>query len=73
MIATLNIGEPLTILYGVEVAGGIVWVQVVDSAGRIGWIPQVYLLVYTPIPTTTATPTPFVDPSGQTSTPTAAP
>jgi uncharacterized hydrophobic protein (TIGR00271 family) len=60
-IATLVVGEPLTVLYGLEVAGGIVWVEVMDSAGRIGWIPQVYLMVFTPVPTPTTTPTPLAD------------
>jgi hypothetical protein len=61
VIATLAYGEPVTVLYGIEVAAGIVWVEVMDSAGRIGWIPQVYLNVYTPVPTPTITPTPFPD------------
>ncbi len=60
VIATLVLGEPLTILYGVQVANGIVWVQVMDSTGRVGWIPELYLIIYTPVPsaTTTSTPTP---------------
>jgi hypothetical protein len=61
VIATLVYGEPVTILYGVEVAAGIVWIEVMDSAGRIGWIPQVYLNIFTPVPSTTTTLTPFPD------------
>lgn len=61
-IATLNPGEPLTVLYGVEVVNGLVWIEVVDKDGRIGWIPQVYLLVYTPAPTETPSPTATFDP-----------
>ncbi len=53
-IATLRDGEPLTVLYGQEIADGLVWVEVQDAAGRIGWIPQIYVLT----PTPTATPTP---------------
>ncbi|MBL7161614.1 MAG: DUF389 domain-containing protein [Anaerolineales bacterium] len=50
-IATLREGEPLTVLYGQEIADGLVWVEVQDSSGRIGWIPQIYVL--TPMPTAT--------------------
>ena len=64
VIATLVYGEPVTILYGVEVAGGIVWIEVMDSAGRIGGIPQVYLNIFTPAPTPTTTLTPFPDGEG---------
>jgi len=58
IIAALTFGEPLTILYGIAVEDGLVWIEVMDGAGRIGWIPQVYLLVYTPVPTVTGTTTP---------------
>ncbi len=47
-IATLRDGEPLTVLYGQEVANGLVWVEVRDTSGRIGWIPQIYVLTLTP-------------------------
>ena len=73
-IATLIYGEPVTVLYGIEVAGGIVWVEVMDSSGRIGWIPQVYLKIFTPVPTPTTTHTPFPDGEGTpTGTPTPVP
>lgn len=48
VIATLLENDPLTILYGLEIADGLVWVEVKDSAGRIGWIPQIYVLTQTP-------------------------
>jgi uncharacterized hydrophobic protein (TIGR00271 family) len=60
VIATLRIGDPLTVLYGLETSGGLVWVEVQDSFGRIGWIPQVYLLINTPVPTSTTTPTSLI-------------
>jgi hypothetical protein len=47
-IAALREGEPLTVLYGVEVVDGLVWVEVQDSSGRVGWIPQVYILTPEP-------------------------
>ncbi len=49
-IATLREGEMLTVLYGQEIADGLVWVEVQDSSGRIGWIPQIYVLTPTPTP-----------------------
>jgi len=48
-IATLREGDPLTVLYGQEIADGLVWVEVQDISGRIGWIPQIYVLTPTPI------------------------
>jgi len=56
IIATLLQNEQLLILYGIETAGGLVWIEVQDSSGRIGWIPQIYIL--TPTATKTATTTP---------------
>ncbi|MBE9524847.1 MAG: DUF389 domain-containing protein [Chloroflexi bacterium] len=56
VIATLQQNEQLTILYGIETAGGLVWIEVEDSSGRIGWIPQIYIV--TPTPTNTAIPQP---------------
>jgi uncharacterized hydrophobic protein (TIGR00271 family) len=60
VIASLAIGEQLTILYGEEVANGLVWIEVMDSVGRVGWIPQVYVLQFTPVPSATPTITPSV-------------
>ncbi len=44
-------------LYGEEIAFGLVWIEVMDSTGRVGWIPQVYILEFTPVPSATSTPT----------------
>ncbi len=60
-IASLRAGEALIVLYGQEIADGLVWIEVQDTTGRIGWIPQVYVLTQTPTltpvaPITTATP-----------------
>ena len=49
-IATLREGEVLIVLYGQEIVDGLVWVEVQDSAGRIGWIPQIYVLTPTARP-----------------------
>jgi uncharacterized hydrophobic protein (TIGR00271 family) len=56
IIATLREGSPLTILYGSEIVNGIVWIEVMDPDGRIGWLPQTYTLVVTLTPTTTPSP-----------------
>jgi uncharacterized hydrophobic protein (TIGR00271 family) len=56
-IAVLRARQPLTVLYGIEVVDGLVWVEVQDEEGRVGWIPQVYILQVTLTPTSTATPT----------------
>lgn len=43
-------GQGLTLLYGRQESGGLVWVEVMDSEGRIGWIPEIYLRVVTATP-----------------------
>ncbi len=57
IIATLQPGAPLTVLYGSVVFEGLVWIEVEDTEGRIGWIPQIYLFQVTLTPTRTPTPT----------------
>jgi len=54
VIATLNPGDPLTVLYGFEIVNGLVWIEVEDKEGRVGWIPQIYVLTDTPTPTLTS-------------------
>jgi uncharacterized hydrophobic protein (TIGR00271 family) len=49
VIATLRQGQLVTILYQSVTFGGIVWVDVIDNEGRIGWIPQIYLVTSTPV------------------------
>jgi len=58
VIAYLRAGESLTVLYGMEIVDGIVWIEVQDEEGRLGWIPQVFVLTLTP--TFTLTPSPEV-------------
>jgi uncharacterized hydrophobic protein (TIGR00271 family) len=53
IIGTLREGAPLTILYGNEIVGGLVWIEVRDGEGRLGWVPQTYTLVVTLTPTAT--------------------
>ncbi len=61
VIAHLRPGNVLTVLYGEEIANGLVWIEVADEEGRIGWIPQIYVITPTPTPSATllpVTPTP---------------
>ncbi len=53
MIGTLEEGQPITVLYGRELFEAMVWVEVMDTEGRIGWIPEIYLVRETPTPTVT--------------------
>jgi uncharacterized hydrophobic protein (TIGR00271 family) len=49
--------QQIVVLYGHEIVAGIVWIEVMDEEGRIGWIPQVYLATITPTVTDTPTQT----------------
>ncbi len=42
-IGPLRVGQSLSLLYEKEQFEGVVWVQVRDQDGRIGWIPEIYL------------------------------
>lgn len=57
VIATLREGEQLTILYGRQLVNGLVWLEIRDSEGRVGWLPEHYLLIITNTPTITPLPT----------------
>jgi hypothetical protein len=53
-IGRLRNGDYITVLYGNDVSDGLVWIQVMDKDGRIGWIPQINLSIVTVTPTVTA-------------------
>lgn len=57
-IGKLRPGDFVTVLYGSKVLNGLVWVEIMDVDGRIGWIPQIYLSVVTLTPAPTSTPGP---------------
>ena len=61
VIGTLYDGDPLTVLYGQEIVNGLVWIEVMDKDGRIGWIPQIYVL--TPVPSPSPTPSATITPT----------
>jgi hypothetical protein len=79
VIARLRAGESLIVQHGVDIVNGLVWIEVQDEEGRMGWIPQVYILTLTPTSTNTPTLTVTVIPSRtptvstQTTTPTQIP
>ncbi|PKN89676.1 MAG: hypothetical protein CVU45_06425, partial [Chloroflexi bacterium HGW-Chloroflexi-7] len=48
VIGNLKRGQWLTILYGRQVIGSIVWIEVQDEEGRVGWMPEIYIVQATP-------------------------
>ena len=50
VIGQLRPGQSLTILYGRQEFGGLIWVEVMDAEGRIGWIPEFYIKMVTATP-----------------------
>ncbi len=50
VIGQLRVGQWLTVLYGRQEYGGVIWVEVMDEEGRIGWLPEIYLLHPTSTP-----------------------
>lgn len=58
VIGALRPRQTLKKLYNERLYQGIVWIEVMDGEGRIGWIPAVYItMLPTATPTWTATPT----------------
>lgn len=55
-IGSLRPRQVLKKLYREQVYQGLVWVEVMDADGRIGWIPALYASII--LPTSTATPNP---------------
>jgi len=57
-IGRVRPGDFVTVLYGTKVYDGLVWWEVMDAEGRIGWLPQIEMAVvtYTPEPTATSEP-----------------
>jgi uncharacterized hydrophobic protein (TIGR00271 family) len=55
VIGYLLFGEVLTISYQHMVYEGLVWVQVTDPDGRVGWVPEIYLTMVTITPSATPT------------------
>ncbi len=58
IIGTLRDGQILTVLYGYQVVDGLVWIEVQDREGRVGWVPQIYLKIWSPSATPEVNTTP---------------
>lgn len=56
IIGTIEVGQPITILYGRREYNGLIWVEILDAEGRVGWIPEIYMTRETPTPDITVTP-----------------
>jgi len=50
VIGQIRSGQVLTMLHGRVETGGLIWVEVVDVEGRVGWIPEIYLQLVTATP-----------------------
>ena len=57
-IGVIRRNEPFKILYGSQILDGLVWLEVQDQDGRVGWIPQYQIMTITETPTATPTPAP---------------
>jgi hypothetical protein len=55
IIGTLKEDDMITVLYGYEIVNGMVWIEVVDPDGRLGWVPQTFTSVVTLTPTASPT------------------
>jgi uncharacterized hydrophobic protein (TIGR00271 family) len=49
-IGVIRSGQVLTLLYGKQEFDGLIWVEVMDSEERLGWIPETYLFSVTATP-----------------------
>jgi len=58
VIGQIRSGQVLTLLYGRQAVGGLIWVEVMDDEGRIGWIVEIYLHSVTLTPSSTETGSP---------------
>ena len=50
VIGQIRAGQMLTLLYGRQERDGLIWVEVMDDEGRIGWVLEFYLVLVTPTP-----------------------
>ena len=51
VIGLLKEGQPITVLYGKVIFEGLTWIEVMDEEGRVGWMPEIYLVRETQTPT----------------------
>jgi len=53
IIGSVNNGSYVTIQYGQRTIDGLVWVEIKDQDGRLGWLPQICMQTITLTPTKT--------------------
>jgi uncharacterized hydrophobic protein (TIGR00271 family) len=53
VIGALQKNQWVTILYGSRELDGVLWIEVMDWEGRIGWVPEIFLNYVTPTVTST--------------------
>jgi hypothetical protein len=56
IIGTMREGDPIVVLYGIDIVNGLVWIEVMDKDGRVGWVPQMFTTIVTVTPTPSSTP-----------------
>lgn len=61
IIGLLVPGQKITILYRSLIFNGLLWLEIQDDSGRIGWVPSLY--VHTLVPTATPTGLPTQTPT----------
>ncbi len=60
-IGQMRSNQMIIVLYGRQTVDGLVWVEVRDDEGRIGWMPEINLLMITLTPTITPSPSPTAE------------
>jgi uncharacterized hydrophobic protein (TIGR00271 family) len=67
VIGNLKPGQHITVLYGREMYGGLIWIEIRDSDNRLGWVPEVFIQIIMPTQTSTQFPAnPTEIPNGNT-------
>ncbi|MCE1254867.1 MAG: DUF389 domain-containing protein [Anaerolineae bacterium] len=56
IIGNLSPSQKITVNQKRQIFNGLVWVQITDSDGRVGWIPDIYVQILDPEPTLTPNP-----------------
>jgi uncharacterized membrane protein len=57
VIGLLVPGQKITVLYRSLIVNGLMWLEIRDESGRIGWVPSLYVETLTPTATPTSLPT----------------
>jgi uncharacterized hydrophobic protein (TIGR00271 family) len=55
VIGNLYPGQKVSVFQNRKIVKGLAWIEIRDSDGRVGWIPEVFTLIFIPTPTSTPT------------------